>query len=360
MKRSNFKYVEFFVGNAKQASHYYRSSFGFDGYAYSGPETGNDEVMSYVLNKNKIFFVFTSALSKDHKISNWVQLHGDGVSEISFSSSSVKDDYNYAINNGAVPSGEYKEYEDSDGIYRIASVKTYGDVIHSFADSSDYKGIWKPGFVEYSPSSIASNEVDLLLVDHIVGNVEDNKMNHWVKYYQDCFDFDTFIEFTEDDIATKYSALRSKVMKSKNGKIKLPINEPAEGLKKSQIQEYIDYNNGAGVQHIAILTSNIIGAIKGLRKNGVEFLDVPDTYYDELSNRVGVIDEDLNKLKKLKILVDKDDDGYLLQLFTKPLQDRPTLFIEIIQRKGCQGFGKGNFMALFESIEREQQKRGNL
>ena len=356
----DFKYVEFFVANAKQASHFYRSVFGFSGYAYSGPETGNEEFVSYVLKHNKIFFVLTTALSDDHLISKWVKKHGDGVSEIAFSSDSVMDDYNYAIDNGASSHNMYEELVDSDGTYRIASVKTYGEVIHSFIDNSEYKGIWKPGYLSYSPDKVSMNKTDLLLVDHIVGNVEDNKMNYWIDYYEKSFNFKSFIEFTEDDIATQYSSLRSKVVKSQNSKIKLPINEPAEGLKKSQIQEYIDFNNGPGVQHIALLTSDIVSTISALRKNGADFLDVPDNYYDELQSRVGMIDEDINKLRELKILVDRDSDGYLLQLFTKPVQDRPTLFIEVIQRKGCQGFGKGNFMALFESIEKEQKKRGNL
>ena len=356
----DFKYVEFFVANAKQASHFYRSIFGFTGHAYSGPETGNKESVSYVLKQNKIFFVLTTALSEDHEISRWVRKHGDGVSEVAFASDSVMDDYDYAVDNGASSSDKYTELVDSDGVYKIASVKTYGEVIHSFIDDGQYDGIWKPGYINYSPEDVPGNKTDLLLVDHIVGNVEDNKMNDWIDYYERSFNFKSFIEFTEDDIATQYSSLRSKVVKSNNNKIKLPINEPAEGLKKSQIQEYIDFNNGAGVQHIALLTSDIISTISDLRKNGADFLDVPDNYYDELKNRVGIIDEDIKKLRELKILVDRDSDGYLLQLFTKPVQDRPTLFIEIIQRKGCQGFGKGNFMALFESIEKEQQKRGNL
>ena len=356
----DFKYVEFFVANAKQASHFYRSIFGFTGHAYSGPETGNEEFVSYVLKQNKIFFVLTTALSNNHEISKWVNKHGDGVSEIAFLSDSVMDDYNYAVDHGAPSYNKYKELSDSDGAYRIASVKTYGEVVHSFVDSSEYNGIWKPGYLSYSLDDIPTNKTDLLLVDHIVGNVEDNNMNNWIDYYERSFNFKSFIEFTEDDIATEYSSLRSKVVKSNNNKIKLPINEPAEGLKKSQIQEYIDFNNGAGVQHIALLTSDIVSTISALRENGADFLDVPDNYYDELKSRVGDLDEDINKLKELKILVDRDSDGYLLQLFTKPVQDRPTLFIEIIQRKGCQGFGKGNFMALFESIEKEQQKRGNL
>ena len=356
----NFKYVEFYVSNAKQAAHFYRSAFGFSGYAYSGPETGNNESVSYVLKQNKIYFVLTSALNEDHLISKWVKKHGDGVYDIAFSSDSVRDDYDYCVAHGALPSSTYKCIDDKNGVYESASVKTYGDVIHSLVNDSKFNGVFKPGFISYTPDDIVNNEVGLLLVDHIVGNVEDNKMNSWSSYYENAFEFKSFIEFTEDDIATKYSALRSKVMKSNNNKIKLPINEPAEGLKKSQIQEYIDFNNGAGVQHIALLTTDILSTISSLRKNGVDFLDVPNNYYDNLQNRVGIIDEDIEKLKELKILVDRDSDGYLLQLFTKPIQDRPTLFIEIIQRKGCQGFGKGNFMALFESIEKEQRKRGNL
>ena len=356
----NFKYIEFYVANAKQASHFYRSVFGFKGYAYSGPETGNHETVSYVLKQNSIYFVLTTSLLSGHRISEWVEKHGDGVSKIAFSSRQVKEDCDFAVHNGAVLSEPYIELCDTNGSYKYSSVETYGDVVHSFIDDSMYDGIWKPGFIDYSPLDVTKHDPNLLLVDHVVGNVDDKKMNHWVSYYEKCFSFKPFIEFTDDDIATKYSSLRSKVMKSDNSKIKLPINEPAEGLKKSQIQEYIDSNNGAGVQHIAILTTDIIASISALRRNGAEFLDVPDTYYDNLKDRIGIIDEDIEKLKKLKILVDRDSEGYLLQLFTKPVQDRPTLFLEIIQRKGCQGFGKGNFMALFEAIEREQEKRGNL
>ena len=355
-----FKYVELYVSNAKQAAHFYRSAFGFSGFAYSGPETGNDEVVSYVLKQNKIFFVLTSAITENHVISEWVKKHGDGVYDVAFASDSVRKDYDYSIAKGASSSSDFSSIDTKDGIYESASVRTYGDVVHSLVDDSKFNGVFKPGFVSYRPDNITSNEVGLLLVDHIVGNVEDKKMNTWASYYEDIFNFKSFIEFTEDDIATQYSALRSKVMKSSNNKIKLPINEPAEGLKKSQIQEYIDFNNGAGVQHIALLTTDILSTISALRRNGIDFLDVPDNYYDDLQDRVGIIDEDIKKLKELKILVDRDSDGYLLQLFTKPIQDRPTLFIEIIQRKGCQGFGKGNFMALFESIEKEQRKRGNL
>ena len=356
----DFKYIEFYVGNAKQAAYFYRSVLGFDGYAYSGPETGNKEFVSYVLKQNKIYFVFTTALSPEHYISKWVDKHGDGVADIAFKCDSVEDDISIALNSGAKLYNEYVESSDNFGVYKSASICTYGDVIHTLIDSEDYKGIWKPGFKPYNPDNICFNSPNLILTDHIVGNVEDLKMNVWANYYEKAFNFKTFIEFTEDDIATQYSALRSKVMKSNNNKIKLPINEPAKGLKKSQIQEYIDFNNGPGVQHIALLTSDIISTISALRKNGLEFLDIPDTYYEDLRDRVGMIDEDIKQLKEFNILVDRDSDGYLLQLFTKPIQDRPTLFIEIIQRKGCQGFGKGNFMALFKSIERDQRKRGNL
>ena len=356
----DFKYIEFYVGNAKQAAYFYQSVFGFDGYAYSGPETGNKEFVSYVLKQNKIYFIFSTALSSDHYISKWVDKHGDGVVDIAFKCNSIREDLSIALNGGAKLNNEYLEISDDFGVYKSASISTYGDVIHSLIDDEEYDGVWKPGFQPYNPPNICANSPELILTDHVVGNVEDLKMNVWADYYEKAFNFKTFIEFTEDDIATKYSALRSKVMKSNNNRIKLPINEPAKGLKKSQIQEYIDFNNGAGVQHIALLTSDIISTISALRKNGVEFLDVPNTYYDNLRDRVGMIDEDIKQLKKLNILVDRDSDGYLLQLFTKPIQDRPTLFIEIIQRKGCQGFGKGNFMALFKSIESDQRKRGNL
>ena len=355
-----FKYVEFFVGNAKQASHYYRSIFGFEGYAYSGPETGNSESVSYVLKQNKIFFVFTTPLNTKKKISKIIEKHGDTVYDVAFNSNDLNGDLENALKNGALLNRDIQELTDKGGCLRYASIKTYGDTIHTLVDDSNYKGLWKPGYEGYNPSPLNIQDPNLIKIDHIVGNVEDNKMDKWIKYYENIFDFQTFIEFTEDDIATKYSALRSKVVKSQNSNIKLPINEPAEGLKKSQIQEYLDSNDGPGVQHIALLTTDIIKAIHSLRKNGMEFLDVPDSYYDELKNRVGNIDEDVERLKKLKILVDRDSDGYLLQLFTKPLEDRPTLFIEIIQRKGSNGFGKGNFMALFKSIEAEQAKRGNL
>ena len=310
------------------------------------------------MKNNKIFFVLTSPLKKDNYISRWLNLHGDGVSDIAFSSDDVERDYMYALKNGATPYSQIEQVNTDEGTYKEATLHTYGDTLHTIVDKTEYNGVWKPGFVSIDDNT--SNKSNLICIDHVVGNVEDNKMNHWVEFYEKSFNFNIFAEFTEKDIATKYSSLRSKVVKSDNSKIKLPINEPADGLKKSQIQEYVDSNNGAGVQHIALLTDDIISSISFIKSQGIKFLDVPDTYYDNLSDRVGILDEDIHKLKKLKILVDRDSEGYLLQLFTKPLQDRPTLFIEIIQRKGCQGFGKGNFKALFESIEREQSKRGNL
>lgn len=355
----DFEYIEFYVGNAKQSAHFYKSIFGFVSYAYSGPETGNRDFVSYVLKNNKIYFVITSPLNKDDYISKWLNIHGDGVADVACSSDNITSDYDFALENGATSYSDIEELIDDMGTYKQASLMTYGDTRHTLVDRSDYKGVWKPGFISILEDE-TETDLNLLCIDHVVGNVENNKMNHWVDYYKKSFNFDVFAEFTENDIATKYSSLRSKVVKSINSKIKLPINEPADGLKKSQIQEYIDSNNGAGVQHIAILTDDIISSVSILKSNGIEFLDVPDSYYDYLFERVGSVDEDVENLKKLRILIDRDSDGYLLQLFTKPLQDRPTLFIEIIQRKGCQGFGKGNFKALFESIEREQEKRGNL
>ena len=268
---SDFKYIEFYVGNAKQAAHFYRSVLGFDGYAYSGPETGNKEFVSYVLKQNKIYFVFSTALSSEHYMSKWVDKHGDGVSDIAFKSDSIQDDISIALDGGAKLYNKYIEVSDDFGVYKSASICTYGDVIHSLIDDEEYEGIWKPGFKPYNPDNICLNSPGLILTDHVVGNVEDLKMNVWADYYEKVFDFKTFIEFTEDDIATQYSALRSKVMKSNNNKIKLPINEPAKGLKKSQIQEYIDFNNGPGVQHIALLTSDIVSTISALKKNGLEF-----------------------------------------------------------------------------------------
>jgi len=357
---NNFKFIEFYVSNAKQIVHFYRSAFGFSAYAYCGPETGVDSHVSYVLRNEKIFFIFTTPLKSSHIASDWIKKHGDGVRDIAFSVDDVDSCYSSAMDRGAISNNEPNSIKDGNGTFYHASIKTYGDTIHSFVDDSDYKGLWAPNYRLLELPKLSFEHTNLVLVDHVVGNVEWDKMDYWREYYEKVFGFSTFVRFDEGDISTQYSALKSIVVRSKNWKIKLPINEPAQGLKKSQIEEYLEFNEGAGVQHIAILTDDIISSIVALRKNGVEFLEVPDTYYDDLLNRVGGIDEDIQKLKELSILVDRDEFGYLLQIFTKPLQDRPTLFIEIIQRKGSKGFGQGNFQALFESIEKAQEERGNL
>lgn len=354
-----FKYLEFYVGNAKQIVHFYRSTFGFTPYAYCGPETGVYSHVSYVLKCRKIFFVFTTPIKSSHPASDWLKKHGDGVRDIAFDVEDVDFVYESCMKRGAISNSKPNTSKE-DGLFSIASIKTYGDTIHSFIDNSKYKGIWAPKFKKLILPEINTTDSKLVLIDHVVGNVEWDKMDYWREYYENVFGFGTFVRFDDGDISTQYSALKSVVLRSKNWKIKLPINEPAKGLKKSQIEEYLDFNEGAGVQHIAILTDDIITSIANLKNNGVDFLDIPDTYYDDLSNRVGGIDEDIKKLKELNILVDRDEYGYLLQIFTKPLQDRPTLFIEIIQRKGSKGFGQGNFQALFESIEKAQGERGNL
>ena len=356
----DFHHVEYFVGNAKQAVHYYRSAFGFELYAYCGPETGVRKNVSYVLKKNHQFFVFTTPLSSDHPGSDWLKKHGDGIYDIAFSVDCDKTAFDSCLSRGAESVQEPTAEKNDNGEYGKSSIKTYGDTIHSFIYDSNYSGLWAPGFELINLPNISRSDTALITIDHVVGNVETGKMDEWQEFYEKIFGFTTFVRFDETDISTQYSSLKSIVVRSKNWKVKLPINEPAKGIKKSQIEEYLDFNEGAGVQHLAILTGDIIKSITALRTNVVDFLDVPDTYYDDLEKRVGPIDEDMAVLKKLKILVDRDEEGYLLQLFTKPLEDRPTLFIEIIQRKGSRGFGQGNFQALFESIEREQELRGNL
>ncbi len=349
-------HIEFYVGNAKQSSYYLARAFGFKIVAYSGLETGNREKVSYVLVQKNMRFVVSGALSSDSRIAEFVKTHGDGVKDVALLVDDVDKAYSEAVKRGAVAIAPPEELTDEEGTLKKAVIGTYGDTIHTLVERKNYKGTFMPGFqkVEFN---IPFEESGLIAVDHVVGNVE--KMEEWVSYYENVMGFKQMIHFDDDDISTEYSALMSKVM-TNGSRIKFPINEPADGKRKSQIQEYLEFYNGAGVQHLALLTSDIVKTIEVLRANGVEFLDTPDTYYDELTARVGKIDEEIDKLKELKILVDRDEEGYLLQIFTKPIVDRPTLFIEIIQRKGSRGFGEGNFKALFESIEREQERRGNL
>lgn len=353
-----FDYVEFYVGNALQASYYYNRGFGFDIVGYKGLETGSRDTVSYVLEQDHVKIVLTGSMNASTEVAEHVKEHGDGVKSIGMRVRDVKASYETAVARGAKSIYAPKVVEDEHGTYVSAAVATYGDTIHTFIDRSNYKG-FAPGFKTILGKS--GNSTGLVHIDHIVGNVEADMLQKWVDFYSQIFGFHIFQYFDAEDISTKYSALVSKVMANKSGTIKMPINEPYEqGLRKSQIQEYIDYYNAPGVQHIAITTRDIIKTVGELRKRGVEFLTVPMTYYETLKERVGEIDEDINELAKLGILVDRESEGYLLQIFTKPVQDRPTLFFEIIQRKGATGFGKGNFMALFESIEREQAQRGNL
>tara|TARA_B100001029_G_C14998461_1_gene416513 strand:+ start:73 stop:1161 length:1089 start_codon:yes stop_codon:yes gene_type:complete len=350
-------HVEFWVGNAKQAAYYYRKAFGFNQIAYSGLETNDREKASYVLEQGRIRMVFSTPLNGNNDLAEHIRKHGDGVKDIAFHVDDAKSCYEACVARGAKSAYEPETISDENGSITRAAIYTYGETIHSFISHDDYKGPFLPGFIE---KKVEGEDVGLKYIDHIVGNVELGKMEHWVNFYADVMGFSQIQAFSDEDIATEYSALMSKVMESDNGRIKFPINEPAEGKKKSQIDEYLDFYDGPGVQHVALLTSDIIKTIKKLKENGVEFLEVPDTYYEDLTKRVGVIDEDLEVLKKLKILVDRDDEGYLLQLFTKPVEDRPTVFYEVIQRKGSRGFGIGNFKALFEAIERHQAERGNL
>jgi 4-hydroxyphenylpyruvate dioxygenase len=353
-----FDYVEFYVGNALQACYYYNRGFGFDIVGYRGLETGSRDMVSYVLEQDHVKIVLTGSMNASTEVAEHVKEHGDGVKSIGMRVRDVKASYETAVSRGAKSIYAPKVVEDEHGTYVSAAVATYGDTIHTFIDRSNYKG-FAPGFKTILGK--AGNSTGLVHIDHIVGNVEADNLQKWVDFYSQIFGFHIFQYFDAEDISTKYSALVSKVMANKSGTIKMPINEPYEqGLRKSQIQEYIDYYNAPGVQHIAITTRDIIKTVGELRKRSIEFLTVPMTYYETLKERVGEIDEDINELAKLGILVDRESEGYLLQIFTKPVQDRPTLFFEIIQRKGATGFGKGNFMALFESIEREQAQRGNL
>jgi len=352
-------YVEFYVGNAKQAAHYYKTAFGFQSLAYKGLETGCREYSSYVLAQDKIRIVLTTPLNSNSPINDHLRKHGDGVKVVALWVDDATKSYNETISRGARSFMEPTKEEDSNGYVIRSGIYTYGETVHIFVERKNYNGVFLPGYQawksEYNPSTTG-----LLYIDHMVGNVGWNEMNTWVNYYQKVMGFVNLLSFDDKDISTEYSALMSKVMSNGNGRIKFPINEPAEGKKRSQIEEYIDFYEGQGVQHLAMATNNIIETVSTLKSRGVEFLTIPTTYYDELQSRVGKIDENIAELAKLGILVDRDDEGYMLQIFTKPVEDRPTLFYEIIQRKGATSFGKGNFKALFESIEIEQAKRGTL
>jgi 4-hydroxyphenylpyruvate dioxygenase len=352
-------YVEFYVGNAKQAAYYYQTAFGFQPLAYSGLETGDKQKTSYVVVQDKIRFVFTTALVPDSPVGEHVKKHGDGVKVVALWVDDATSAFNETVKRGAQPFMKPTVEEDDNGRVVRSGIHTYGETIHIFVERKDYKGPFLPGYMKWEPE-YKTEPIGLKYVDHMVGNVELGEMNKWAKFYMDVMGFRQLISFDDKDISTEYTALMSKVMANGNDRIKFPINEPAEGRKKSQIEEYIEYYRGAGVQHVAMATDNIIHTVSELRKRGVEFLYVPDAYYDDVLDRVGEIDEDLKPLKQLNILVDRDDEGYLLQIFTKPVEDRPTVFYEIIQRKGAKSFGKGNFKALFESIEREQERRGTL
>ncbi len=352
-------HVEFYVSNAKQAAHYYQSAFGFKLVAFKGMETGDKEKVSYVLQQGKIRFVLTAALTPDHAIADHVKLHGDGVKVLALEVEDAERAFNTAVERGAKPAAPLKVLEDEYGIIRTASIHTYGETLHTFVERKNYHGPFMPGFIA-KESTLEIKPLGFKYIDHCVGNVELGKMDEWVAFYRQVMGFNLLMSFDDKDISTEYTALMSKVVSNGNGYVKFPINEPADGRKKSQIEEYLDFYKTAGVQHVAMATDNIIYTVDQLRKNGVEFLYVPDNYYDNLTERVGEIKEEIEELKRLNILVDRDEEGYLLQIFTRPVQDRPTVFYEIIQRAGAKSFGKGNFKALFESIEREQELRGTL
>ena len=352
--------VELWVGNAKQAAYFYEHALGFTRTAYSGPETGVRDRASYVLEQGEIRLVVTSALREDHAITRHHSRHGDGVRDIALIVPDATEAYRQAVQRGARGVLEPERVEDEFGTVERAAIATYGDTIHTFVDRADYAGPFLPGYVAASSNGHAGGGAGLLAIDHIVGNVELGRMDEWVEFYERVFGMTNILHFGDEQIHTEYSALMSKVMSDGEGKIKFPINEPAEGKRKSQIEEYIEFYNGAGAQHIALASDDIVGTVENLKGRGLLFLDTPDTYYEDVSDRVGEIDEDYAVLRRHRILVDRDEDGYLLQIFTKTAQDRPTVFFEVIERHGARGFGDGNFKALFEAIEREQALRGNL
>ncbi len=353
-------YVEFYVGNAKQAAHYYMSAFGFQALAYAGPETGMKDRASYVVRQHKLTFMLTTPLRSGNAIADHIYKHGDGVKALSLRVQDAAKAWEETTKRGARSFMEPQTLKDENGEVVMSGIHTYGDTVHLFIERKNYNGTFMPGFRAWGNPHFQPTDTGLQYVDHCVGNVGWNQMNPWVKFYEDVMGFKNILSFDDEDISTEYSALMSKVMSSGNGFVKFPINEPAEGKKKSQVEEYLEFYDGEGVQHVALATKDIVATVRDLMSRGVEFLKVPTSYYDDLLDRVGHIDEDLEPLKELGILVDRDNEGYLLQLFSKPVEDRPTLFFEIIQRKGAKSFGKGNFKALFEAIEREQAERGNL
>jgi len=353
-------HVELWVGNAKQSAYFYERALGFKRTAYSGPECGVRDRASYVLEQGEIRLVLTSALREEHEITRHHARHGDGVRDIALTVPDATEAYRQAVQRGARGVREPTTLEDEHGTVVLSAIATYGDTIHTFVDRSGYEGAFLPGFVSVSTNGQAGGDAGLVLIDHIVGNVELGRMDEWVAFYERVFGMTNILHFGDDQIQTEYSALMSKVMSDGEGKIKFPINEPAEGKRKSQIEEYIEFYNGAGAQHIALASTDIVATVENLKSRGCIFLDTPDTYYEEAPERVGEIEEDFAELREHKILVDRDEDGYLLQIFTKTAQDRPTLFFEVIERHGARGFGDGNFKALFEAIEREQALRGNL
>ncbi len=356
-------HLRFFVGNARQSAYFYRDAFGFDIVGYAGLETKVKHEAAYVLRQGTITFVLVSSLTDKHPQNYRLAKHGDGVMDIAIEVDDVRESYRKAVERGAKGVTEPAALEDAHGVYDCASIQTYGDTVHTFMNRDRYRGIFAPGFEPIDPSRYeytTPRSTGLMAIDHVVGNVELGKMNYWVDFYRKILGFNQLVSFDDKDISTEYSALMSKVVQNGTGRIKFPLNEPAEGKRKSQIDEYLEFYGGPGVQHIAMATGDIIETVTALRDNDVSFLRVPQTYYDELTSRVGKIQEDVSTLAELGILVDRDDEGYMLQIFTKPVADRPTLFFEIIQRRGSKSFGKGNFKALFESIEREQALRGTL
>jgi len=358
-KISAFDHCELYVGNAKQAAHYYKNVLGFQTIGYKGLETGSRDKVSYVMKQNKVNFILSSPLVPGTEMGLHIDKHGDGIKDVSFSVDNAENAWKETTDRGAESISKPKLINDDKGEAVIATIKTYGDTTHTFVERSNYKGVFLPGYADIKKEN-KNNSVGIIHIDHVVGNQPDGIMQSVCDFYENIFGWHRFWSVDDKDVSTKYSSLRSIVMANENEIIKMPINEPAEGLKKSQIQEFIDYYKGSGVQHVAMSTKDIISTVKKLKSNGIEFLPTPASYYNNITDRIGCVEEDLNTLAELGILIDYDENGYMLQIFTKPIQDRPTLFYEIIQRKGSNSFGKGNFKALFESIEREQSERGNL